>query len=81
MPPLVLAFLDHLEKDRNNSIRSRNAAVRSFLRFAALKNPEALAMIQRALAIPIKRCTRPLIGFPSREEVQAIILILLHRFG
>ena len=23
--PLVLAFLDHLEKDRNNSIRSRNA--------------------------------------------------------
>ena len=30
--PLVLAFLDHLEKDRNNSIRSRNArlaAVRS----------------------------------------------------
>ena len=74
--PLVLAFLDHLEKDRNNSIRSRNArlaAVRSFLRFAALKNPEALAMIQRALAIPMKRCTRPLVGFLSREEVQAII--------
>ena len=74
--PLVLAFLDHLEKDRNNSIRSRNArlaAVRSFLRFAALKNPEALALIQRALAIPMKRCTRPLVGFLSREEVQAII--------
>jgi integrase/recombinase XerD len=74
--PLVLAFLDHLEKDRNNSIRSRNArlaAVRSFLRFAALKNPEALAIIQRALAIPMKRCTRPLVGFLSREEVQAII--------
>lgn len=74
--PLILAFLDHLEKDRNNSIRSRNArlaAVRSFLRFAAWKDPEALAMIQRALAIPMKRCTRPLIGFLSREEVQAII--------
>ncbi len=74
--PLVLAFLDHLEKDRNNSIRSRNArlaAVRSFLRFAALKDPEALAMIQRVLAIPMKRCTRPLVGFLSREEVQAII--------
>ena len=72
--PLVLAFLDHLEKDRNNSIRSRNArlaAVRSFLRFAAWKDPEALAMIQRALAIPMKRCTRPLVGFLSREEVQA----------
>ncbi len=74
--PLVLAFLDHLEKDRNNSIRSRNArlaAVRSFLRFAAWKDPEALAMIQRVLAIPMKRCTRHLVGFLSREEVQAII--------
>lgn len=73
--PLVLAFLDHLEKDRKNSIRSRNArlaAVRSFLRFAAWKDPEALAMIQRVLAIPMKRCDRPLVGFLSREEVQAI---------
>ncbi len=74
--PFVLAFLDHLEKDRNNSIQSRNArlaAVRSFLRFAALKDPESLAMIQRVLAIPMKRCTKPLVGFLSREEVQAII--------
>jgi site-specific recombinase XerD len=74
--PLVLAFLDHLEKDRKNSVRSRNArlaAVRSFLHFAALKDPEALAVIQRVLAIPMKRCTRPLVGFLSRDEVQAII--------
>jgi len=74
--PLVLAFLDHLEKDRKNSIRSRNArlaALRSFLRYAALKDPESLASIQRTLAIPIKRCSRPLLGFLSREEVQAII--------
>jgi integrase/recombinase XerD len=74
--PLVLAFLDHLEKVRENSIRSRNArlaALRSFLRFAALKDPESLALIQRTLAIPLKRCSRPLVGFLSREEVQAII--------
>ena len=74
--PLVLAFLDHLEKDRKNSIRSRNArlaALRSFLRFATLKDPESLALIHRSLAIPIKRCSRPLIGFLSREEMQAII--------
>ena len=74
--PLVLAFLDHLEKDRQNSIRSRNArlaALRSFLHFAALKEPESLALIHRTLAIPIKRCCRPLMGFLSREEVQAII--------
>lgn len=74
--PFVLAFLDHLEKDRKNSVRSRNArlaAIRSFLHFAALKDPEALANIQRTLAIPMKRCTRPLVGFLSRDEVQAII--------
>jgi integrase/recombinase XerD len=74
--PLVLAFLDHLEKDRKNSIRTRNArfaALRSFLRFAALKEPDALALIHRTLAIPMKRCSRLLFGFLSREEVQAII--------
>jgi site-specific recombinase XerD len=74
--PLVLAFLDHLEKVRKNSIRSRNArlaAIRSFLRFAVLKDPQSLAIIQRALAIPMKRHSRPLVGFLSREEVQAII--------
>jgi site-specific recombinase XerD len=74
--PFILAFLDHLEKVRENSIRSRNArlaALRSFLRFAALKEPEALSMIQRVLAIPLKRCDKPLLGFLSREEIRAII--------
>ncbi len=74
--PFVLAFLDHLETVRRNSIRSRNArlaAVRSFLRFAALKDPQSLACIQRTLAIPMKRHNKPLVGFLSREEVQAII--------
>ena len=74
--PFVLAFLDHLEKVRKNSIHSRNArlaAIRSFLRFAAFKDPQSLAMIQRALAIPLKRCSKSLVGFLSREEVQAIL--------
>ena len=54
--PLVLAFLDHLEKDRKNSIRSRNArlaALRSFLHYAALKHPESLALVYRTLAIQV----------------------------
>ena len=74
--PLVLAFLDHLEKERKNSIRSRNArlaALRSFVRYAVLQEPDSLALIHRTLAIPIKRCSRTLVGFLSREEVQAII--------
>jgi len=74
--PLVLGFLDHLEKERGNSIRSRNsrlAAIRSFLRYAALRDPASLPTIQRVLAIPLKRFNRPLLGFLSRQEIEAIL--------
>lgn len=73
---LVLAFLQHLEKDRRNSIRSRNArfaAIRSFMNYVALKEPAAVALTQAVLAIPMKRFERPLVGFLSREHVQAIL--------
>lgn len=56
--PMLLAFLDHLEKDRGNSVRSRNArlaAIRTFLKFAAHHDLASLAVIERALAIPLKR--------------------------
>lgn len=73
---LVLAFLDHLERNRANSSRSRNArlaAIRSFLRYAAHHDISALPVIQRTLAIPMKRCDKPLLGFLSRDEMQAIL--------
>jgi integrase/recombinase XerD len=72
----VLAFLDYLETQRHNTIRSRNArlaAIRSFLRFASLQEPAALPAIQRVLAIPLKRCDKPLLGYLTREEMQAIL--------
>jgi integrase/recombinase XerD len=74
--PLILAFLNYLESDRHNAIRSRNArfaAIRSFLHFAALKEPTGLAVIQRVLAIPMKRFDKPLLGFLTRAEMQAIL--------
>jgi site-specific recombinase XerD len=74
--PLVLGFLEHLEKARGNSIRSRNArlvAVRSFLRYASFRDPSALPSIQRVLAIPTKRFNRPLLGFLTVEEIQAVL--------
>jgi site-specific recombinase XerD len=74
--PLILAFLNHLEGERHNTIRSRNArfaAIRSFLHFAAFKDPASLPVIQRALAIPMKRFDKPLLGFLSRAEMQAIL--------
>jgi integrase/recombinase XerD len=56
--PLLLAFLDHLEKERGNSVRSRNArlaAIRTFLKYAGHHDLDALATIERVLAIPLKR--------------------------
>jgi integrase/recombinase XerD len=73
---LVLSFLDHLEKERNNSARTRNArlaALRSFLKYAAHYDLTALPVIQRVQAIPMKRFDRPVLGFLSREEMQAIL--------
>ena len=75
-PNFVLEFLEHLEKERRNSIRSRNArfaAIRAFLHYAAAKEPSVLAITQSVLAIPMKRFERPLVGFFSREQIQAIL--------
>lgn len=72
----VLGFLEHLEKERHNSSRSRNArlaAIRSFMRYVAFKEPSALALTQSVLAIPMKRFERPLVGFLSREHLRAIL--------
>lgn len=73
---LVLDFLTDLEKRRHNTARTRNArfaAIRSFMQYAGLKEPAALAVTQSVLAIPMKCFERPLIGFLSREHIEAII--------
>lgn len=73
---LVLDFLAHLEAERHNSVRSRNArlaAVRAFANYMALQCPPALQLAQQILAIPMKRFDKPLIGFLSRDEVQALL--------
>ena len=74
--PLIVAFLDHLEKSRGLSVRSRNlrlAAIRSFFRYIAFELPTHAAQIQRVLAIPSKRFTRTLVRFLRREEVDALL--------
>ncbi|MDP2759111.1 MAG: tyrosine-type recombinase/integrase [Sideroxyarcus sp.] len=75
-PELIMAFLDHLERQRHNSVRSRNArlaALRSFLKFAAHRDVASLQVIERALGVPVKRFERPMFGYLSREEMLAVI--------
>lgn len=75
-PELILAFLEHLERERHNTVRSRNArlaALRAFLKFAAHYDLTSLQLIERALAVPMKRFEQPMLGFLSREEMQALL--------
>ena len=74
--PLLIAFLDHLEKERGNGARSRNArlaAIHSFFRYVALQEPEHAAQAQRVLAIPCKRYTRRPIDYLTSAEVEALL--------
>jgi site-specific recombinase XerD len=74
--PSIVAFLDHLEKQRRLSVRSRNlrlTAIHSFFRYAAFEAPTHTAQIQRVLAIPSKRFTRTLVHFLTRPEVEALL--------
>jgi site-specific recombinase XerD len=73
---LIGAFLDHLEKTRGVSVRSRNlrlTAIHSFFRYAAFETPAHAAQIQRVLAIPNKRFTRRQISFLTRPEIDALL--------
>ncbi len=74
--PLIGAFLDHLERDRHNSARTRNArlaAIRSLFKYAALRHPEHAATIARVLAIPPKRFERALVTWLTETETDALL--------
>jgi site-specific recombinase XerD len=74
--PAVLGFLDYLEQQRGNSVRSRNirlAAIRSFFRLVASRDPDSIGIATRVLAIPIKREDKKLIGYLTRTEMQALL--------
>ncbi len=74
--PLIAGFLDHLQSERGNSARTRNArlaAIHSLFRFAALHHPEHAASISRVLAIPPKRFDRAVITYLTEPEVDALL--------
>jgi len=74
--PLIAAFLHHLETERGNSIRTRNArlaAIHSFFRYIAVLVPDHAHQVKRVLDIPQKRFERRLVDFLSRPELEAIL--------
>jgi site-specific recombinase XerD len=73
---LILAFLEHLEKKRGNSARTRNArlaAINSFFRFLEYKVPSCLNQARRIHAIPMKKTNEALVSYLTRDELQALL--------
>ena len=75
-PELILAFLNHLEQNRKNTVRSRNlrlTALRAFLKYASRRDVTSLHDIERALAVPMKRFEQPMLDFLTRPEMLAVL--------
>jgi site-specific recombinase XerD len=75
---LIGGFLDHLETARGNSITTRNArlaAIHSLFRYAALRCPEHALLIQRVLAVPLKRHDSTVVSFLTRAETDALLAV------
>lgn len=75
-PPGILAFLSHLEQERNNAVSTRNvrlSAIHAFFHFVAGRNPEHLELAQRVLGIPFKRTRQRAIDYLEYEEIDAIL--------
>jgi site-specific recombinase XerD len=74
--PLILAFLNHIESDRKNCARTRNArlaAIKSFFKFLEYRVPSAIDQARQISAIPAKKTDESLIDFLNREELQALL--------
>ncbi len=74
--PLVLEFLDHLQKERGNSPRTRNArlaAIRSFMRFVEHRVPSALDQVRRVRSIAAQKTDTRIVRHLTSEEQRALL--------
>jgi integrase/recombinase XerD len=70
--PLVLDFLADLEASRGNTVRTRNArlaAIQTFFRFVAGREPALANLCSLVLAIPAKKTLRPVLGYLGEQEL------------
>jgi integrase/recombinase XerD len=73
---LVLAFLEYLEKDRQNTARTRNsrlATIKTFFKFLEYRLPSCLEQARRVRAVPVKKTDEVIVGYLNREEIQAVL--------
>ncbi len=73
---LVLAFLEHLEVERGNGARSRNArlaAINAFFRFLEYRLSDCLDQAGRIHAIPMKKTDEALVTHLTRAEMKTLL--------
>jgi len=72
----VLAFLEALERDRHNSVATRNhrrAALHAFFRYVGAMAPDQVERCRRILAIPAKRGPARAVDYLERGEVEGLL--------
>jgi integrase/recombinase XerD len=75
-PDQILAFLIHLEQDRNNSVPTRNvrlAAIHAFFRYVGAQHPDQIERAQRVLAVPFKRARQRVVQYLEYAEIEAVL--------
>lgn len=73
---LVVSFLKHLENERGNSSRTRNArlaAIKAFFRFLEYRVPSCLDQARRIRVIPIKKVDEKLVDYLNPKEMQTLL--------
>jgi integrase/recombinase XerD len=73
---MVAVFLDHLEQERHNSVRTRNcrlAAIHSFFQYLASQDPTVMNLASMVLGIQGKRTTKPILGYIRQPDIETIL--------
>lgn len=73
---LVKEFYDWLEKNRGCSIISRNSrrtAINSFFKYVQIEASEHILLCQKIMAIPMKRCAKPVIGYLTPDMLKLML--------
>lgn len=73
---VVRAFLANIEGDRNCSVATRNqrlSSIHSLARFIGVRSPEHVSWCSDVRSIPLKRTSKPLVGYLDKPEMDALL--------
>jgi integrase/recombinase XerD len=73
---LIIGFLTWLEKDRKNSITTRNqrlACIHAFFRYMQIEDPVGVLSYQKILSIPVKKTQKPTVNHLTPDTLKVIL--------